>query len=275
MTKQMQTQQATVTTEVAPHPAPMQASNALIPANITEAMQMADMLANSDIVPKDFKGKSGNILVAIQWGLEVGLPPLQALQNIAVINGRPSMWGDAVLALVRGSGKLEYIKEADDGHTATCIVKRKGEPTEHISTFSMDDAKQAGLLNKAGPWSQYPKRMRQMRARSFALRDVFPDVLKGIAIAEEVMDTETIDTTATATTETVTIPTAPPKKEEPRHKIVGNRIMEKVGGDVAAFKAFVIEKLEWPADTPLEGKWMEKLTDEELDILESAVGLVA
>jgi hypothetical protein len=53
----------------------------------------------------------------------------------------------------------------------------------------MDDAKAAGLLGKQGPWSQYPKRMRQMRARGFALRDVFPDVLKGMPVAEEVMDT--------------------------------------------------------------------------------------
>ena len=53
----------------------------------------------------------------------------------------------------------------------------------------MEDAQKAGLQGKSGPWSQYPKRMRQMRARAFALRDVFPDVLRGMPIAEEVMDT--------------------------------------------------------------------------------------
>jgi hypothetical protein len=52
----------------------------------------------------------------------------------------------------------------------------------------MDDAKAAGLQGKQGPWTQYPKRMRQMRARAFALRDVFPDVLRGLPVAEEVMD---------------------------------------------------------------------------------------
>ena len=140
------------------------------------------------MVPKDFKGKPGNCLVAIQWGMEIGLKPLQAMQNIAVINGRPSLWGDAVIALVRSSPLCESIIEEDDGRTATCRVKRRGEP-EQSRSFSMDDAKAAGLLGKQGPWTQYPKRMRQMRARAFAVRDVFPDVLKGLPVAEEVMDT--------------------------------------------------------------------------------------
>ncbi|MNR13270.1 hypothetical protein D3C85_1296650 [compost metagenome] len=95
-----------------------------------------------------------------------------------------------MIALVRSSPLCEYIYETDDGETATCRVKRRGEE-EQVRTFSMTDAKLAGLLGKQGPWTQYPKRMRQMRARSFALRDVFPDVLKGMPVAEEVMDTPT------------------------------------------------------------------------------------
>src|SRR5690606_10728351 len=144
--------------------------------SLDEAMRFAEILAKSSIVPKDFSGNPGNILVAIQWGLELGLQPMQAMQNIAVINGRPALWGDAVIALVRSSPLCEYIYETDDGETATCRVKRRGEE-EQVRTFSMADAKAANLLGKAGPWTQYPKRMRQMRARAFALRDVFPDVL--------------------------------------------------------------------------------------------------
>ena len=159
----------------------------LSPQTFEQALTFADILADSDLVPKDFKGKPGNCLIAMQWGAELGLKPLQALQNIAIINGRPALWGDAVIALVRNSPLCEYVTETDDGHTATCRVKRRGE-AEEVRTFSMDDAKVAGLLGKAGPWTQYPKRMRQMRSRAFALRDVFPDVLRGMAIAEEVMD---------------------------------------------------------------------------------------
>lgn len=162
----------------------------LAPQNIEEALKFADFLSASDIVPKDFQRKPANILVAVQWGMELGLQPMQAMQSIAVINGRPSLWGDAVIALVRSSPLCEYVYESDDGETATCRVKRVGED-EQVRTFSMADAAQAGLKGKQGPWAQYPKRMRQMRARSFALRDVFPDVLRGMPMAEEVQDIPT------------------------------------------------------------------------------------
>ncbi|EER60461.1 hypothetical protein AcdelDRAFT_1986 [Acidovorax delafieldii 2AN] len=159
----------------------------LSPQTFEQAMKFSHMLADSDLVPKDFRGKPGNCLIAMQWGSELGLKPLQALSNIAVVNGRAALWGDAVIALVRSSPLCEYVQESDDGHTATCRAKRKGQP-EQVVTFSMDDAKQAGLAGKQGPWAQYPKRMRQMRARAFALRDVFPDVLRGMPVAEEVQD---------------------------------------------------------------------------------------
>lgn len=162
----------------------------LSPQTFDQALTFSKYLADSDLVPKDFKGRPGNCLVAIQWGAELGLKPLQAMQNLAVINGRPALWGDAVIALVRSSPLCEYVVETDDGGTATCKVKRRNEP-EQVRTFSMDDAKAAGLAGKQGPWAQYPKRMRQMRARAFALRDVFPDVLRGLPVAEEVMDTPT------------------------------------------------------------------------------------
>lgn len=159
----------------------------LSPQTFDQALTFSQYLADSDMVPKDFKGKPANCLIAMQWGAELGLKPLQALQNLAVINGRPALWGDAVIALVRASPLCEFVIETDDGSAATCRVKRRGEP-EQQRTFSMDDARAAGLLGKSGPWTQYPKRMRQMRARAFALRDVFPDVLRGMAVAEEVMD---------------------------------------------------------------------------------------
>jgi len=164
-----------------------QRSYDLSPRNFDEAWRMADILANSDMVPKDFKGKPENCLIAIQWGNEVNLKPMQALQNIAVINGRPALWGDAVIALVRSSPLCESIIETEDATSSTCTVKRRGEPPQS-RTFTDDDAKAAGLLGKSGPWSQYKRRMRQMRARAFALRDVFPDVLRGLPVAEELID---------------------------------------------------------------------------------------
>jgi len=154
---------------------------------LERAEYWAKKLAGSDLVPKDFKANPANCFIAIQWGKDLGLAPLQATQNIAVINGRPALWGDAVPALVIASKQCEYINMTFENNTAICKVKRIGQP-EHISTFSMQQAKVAGLLEKQGPWKQYPDRMLQNRARAFALRDVFPDVLKGLYTAEELID---------------------------------------------------------------------------------------
>lgn len=185
----------------------------LAPTNMKEAMEFAGLLAKSDIVPKDYQGKPGNVLVAIQWGMEIGLQPMQAMQNIAVINGRPSIWGDAMIALVRACPAFEYITETQTDREATCVIKRKGEP-EAVRTFSMEDAKRAGLTGKSGPWTQYPKRMMQMRARSWALRDVFPDVLKGMICAEEALDSGPRDVTP-VTRAAATLERIKQSKQEP------------------------------------------------------------
>jgi len=162
------------------------------PANLTEAIQFSDLLASSSIVPKAYQGKPQDILVCVQWGYEMGLAPMQALQNIAVINGKPSVYGDAAMALVQASPVCEDVEEFFENEgtpnpIAVCVAKRKGRKPV-IAKFSVEDAKRAGLWGKQGPWSAYPKRMMQMRARGFALRDAFPDVLKGMITAEEAQD---------------------------------------------------------------------------------------
>lgn len=165
----------------------------LAPRTFGEAIEFAKMISQSAFVPREFRGKPGEILAAIQYGFEIGVGPMQALQNIAVINGKPSVYGDLALALVQASGLLEDHKETDDGTTATCMVKRRGDSTSHVVTFSMADAKLAGLSGKQGPWQTHTKRMRQMRARGFALRDKFADVLKGVITREEAEDYPTSD----------------------------------------------------------------------------------
>ena len=139
--------------------------------------------------PSAFLGKPEQILCAIQYGLEIGLSAMQALQSIAVINGKPSIYGDGLMALCQSFCECEDIKEEFDHKTmtATCIVKRKGRsPVVH--QWDVAKATKAGLWDKAGPWKQYPERMLQMRARGFALRDAFADRLKGIITAEEARD---------------------------------------------------------------------------------------
>ena len=159
------------------------------PRTLDEAMKFCEIMANSELVPKDYRDKPGNIMVAIQLGQELGLTPMRALRCIAVINGRASMWGDEMLALVLASPICEYVRETDSTETkGVCKVKRKGDDEEHVSTFTLEDAKRAGLLGKQGPWQTSTKRMLTLRARGFALRDKFPDVLAGLVTAEEALD---------------------------------------------------------------------------------------
>ncbi|WP_146140147.1 hypothetical protein [Alsobacter soli] len=155
-------------------------------------MTLAKAVVASRMAPKGLETPEA-CMVAILHGLEVGLTPLMALQRIAVIDGRPTIWGDAALALVRSSGQCRLIKEwvqgeGPDDWTACCAVQRRSEPEALTRQFSVADAKQAGLWGQPGPWSGYPRRMLQMRARAFALRDGFADVLGGLYLREEFED---------------------------------------------------------------------------------------
>lgn len=159
----------------------------LAPRNLSEAMEFAKIISSSDMVPKDYIGKPGNVLVAVQTGAELGLKPMQSLQGISVINGRPGVWGDAMWALILSHPEYEDSIEEKTDTQCTVTLKRRNKSAV-VVTFSMDDAKKAGLAGKQGPWQTAPKRMLQMRARAFAARDLFADALKGIKSIEELRD---------------------------------------------------------------------------------------
>lgn len=194
----------------------------LSPTSLDEAMKYAELISTSNICPKAMQGKPGDVLVAVQLGNEVGLKPLQAIQNIAVINGRPTLWGDAMLALVRSSGAMSTIVESVAEGVATCTVVRSDDPAIHERTFSLDQAKRAGLLGKQGPWSQYPERMLQLRARGFALRDIFGDVLCGLYSREEVEDMPIIKDVAQTTL-------VIEKDSQPKPASAKQKLKEKMG----------------------------------------------
>ena len=153
-------------------------------------MQLADKLSKAELVPQQYRGKPNNILVAIQWGMELGLTPMRALQSIAIINGKASIYGDELLGLVKSHPAFRGCEEKVENNVATCTIKRDvaGEMEVTERTFSKDDAVKSKLWGKAGPWQQYPDRMLQMRARGFAIRDAFPDAIKGIITYEELRD---------------------------------------------------------------------------------------
>lgn len=164
---------------------------AIVPTTMDEAYRLANAVVVSGLAPKGLETPE-KAMVAILAGLEVGLTPMAALQRIAVVNGRTTIWGDGAIGLVRASGLLlhmdEHIEGEGDKRVAWCEVHRKGEKHAVTRTFSVQQAKQAGLWNKSGPWQQFPERMLQMRARAFALRDVFADVLGGLYVREEIED---------------------------------------------------------------------------------------
>lgn len=155
-------------------------------------MKLAGQLASSELVPKCFRGKAQDLFICWSMGYQIGLSPEQAMQCIAVINGKPAMWGDDMLALVMSHKDFEDIIEdpiLKDGNVFgySCTVKRRGR-ADKTNKFDLNDAKKAGLLAKGGVWTQYPERMLKLRARGFTLRDAFPDALKGIKPREEVED---------------------------------------------------------------------------------------
>lgn len=178
---------------------------AFIPRTIEEIKWTVGLLISAGLAPDSFKGDPKKITVAVLKGLEVGLPPLTAVSNIAVINGRASIWGDAALALVQSRNVIEKFeveeigdKPAEDAETNAfpptygfaVRIWRRGQSAPYTGKFTVGDAKRAKLwMNPSkAPWMQHPKRMLKIRATAFPLRDGFADCLNGLSIREEVED---------------------------------------------------------------------------------------
>ncbi len=248
-------------------------------ATMGEAMAFAQMVAKSDFAPKDFKGKPESCLLAIQHGAEVGLSPMQSLQSIAVINGRPTIWGDAALALVQSSPACEYVREYIDGEgdkaVAVCEVKRRGYPAPTEAHFSMADAKRAGLAGKSGPWTQYPSRMLALRARGFALRNAFADVLRGLVTAEEAQDYPQPEAAKEAA-KTPTVVLSKPEPAEPGKATAEDMMKSRLAvnratkvGELERFQSVTEQRLQAGFYTPAQADELLNLINGKLDILTS------
>jgi hypothetical protein len=175
----------------------------LVPKDLSEAMSLAKLIAESDLAPKDYRNKPGNVLIAVQMGQEVGLSPMAAIQSIAVINGKPSLYGDVGKAILLSNGFIIEEAGAEEIKAkgfATCKITRPGHPP-CIRTFGKDDAIKAKLWGKDGPWTNYPERQMAWRAFWFAARDIGADVLKGLMGAEEIVDLDPKDITPKADAE--------------------------------------------------------------------------
>ena len=253
--------------------------NGLSLTTMTDALAFATMVAATDFPPKDFRGKPESCLLAIQHGAEIGLSPMQSLQSIAVVNGRPTIYGDAALAVCLASPVCEWVVESVDGEgekmVATCSAQRRGYPAPIISTFSVADAKAAGLWAKGGPWTQYPKRMLAMRARGFALRNAFADVLRGLVTSEEAGDYQQIDTVAidrkNVQAKVVEVANVPRIEAEPASDVAAK-------AEAAIYRAKTVDRCETLRAMLDERKASGAITDRQFDhlvmILHARIGHV-
>lgn len=184
------------------------------PQNLNEALTISKQLATSDLCPKSFGGKPENVLAAIMMGHELGFGVMQSLSNIAVVNGRASVWGEAVSALILNSGICEYLLDSVAGEGKTLAVtiktKRSGMP-EYVYTYSWADAEKAGLTGK-DTYQKYPKDMLYWKCLGRVSKRNYADVLKGIAIREN-MD-EPIETESVGHVEIVKPAKAAPAEEK-------------------------------------------------------------
>ena len=167
------------------------------PTNFGELEVFCKRICATAMVPKAYVGKPEEAAATIMFGKEIGLPPMTALQFIANINGRPGVYGDALPGIAMNKGLIREMREwfegepLQDGYTAWCEVRRP-DGSKATNYFSVGDAKKAGLWSKPGPWTQYPRRMLQWRARGWAIRDAAPNLLFGMT-AEELQDMEIAD----------------------------------------------------------------------------------
>lgn len=208
---------------------------------LSQALEFSEMICRGGFAPKG--GTPQSVATAVIFGQTLGLNPMASVQNICVINGKPSIYGDAVMALLLARNVLESFSETTEGEgdarTATCRAQRKGFPDEFVRTFSVADAKRAGLWGKSGPWTTYPDRMLAMRARGFCVRDGFADILGGLITSDEAYDypappqrgrpRKVEQSTATVVAPQ---PPQPPQPEQPRKaKKVAKKVAKRTVAD--------------------------------------------
>jgi hypothetical protein len=157
-----------------------------MPQTIGEKMTMAKSLVESGLMPPALN-TAQKVFVSLQWGHELGLSPMVAVNSIAVINNKPTLSADIMYALVRASpeyGGSEWVSM--DANKAEVKITRKSAAGSETfrGYFDMKMAVEAGLASKP-VWKACPARMLKHRALSYALRDAFPDVLAGIYTPEE------------------------------------------------------------------------------------------
>lgn len=162
--------------------------------------------------------KPAQAIFIILKGYELNISPLQALADIHLVNGKPGLSVQLMISLANRSGMLSHfdIPDADEANKtgrATVSATRKDRPDSPITmTFTVEDAKKAGLWDKSGPWKQYPGQMLVNRAVSMLLRRIIPEALSGMYLVEELENTDHSEPSVTISE---TLNALPAPKAEP------------------------------------------------------------
>lgn len=150
---------------------------------------LAQSLAKTDFVPKDFKGKPDQITATMMYGREIGLPPMTTLQNTHVIHGRVGMYAEQLRAMILAAGH-EY--EIEESTSDRCVIsgRRKGSERWQQHEYTMDRAKLSGLYAQNEQYRKRPTEMLLARASGIMAHAQFPDVIRGMGAIEELEGVE-------------------------------------------------------------------------------------
>lgn len=157
--------------------------------------RQARALSPSSLIPKHLRGKDNtetlaNVTLVLAYGAELGLGAVASLSGIAVVNGRPFAESQTLAAAVRASGHCLYLRRTECGQgKVTWETHRRGEPSPESRTFTWEQATKAGLSGR-DTYKAHPERMLSARALGWLLRDVYPDVTKGLGTEAERDDYE-------------------------------------------------------------------------------------
>jgi hypothetical protein len=264
---------------------------AIVPQTFEETFRISRAVVSAGLAPAALVGKktgdeaASAVAVAIMSGAELGLKPMVALRSFTVINGRPALYGDGLINVVRQSGKVAYLRtgcEMRDGQMiGWCEAKRNDTNEDKRVEFSQADAERAGLWQSDAlirkqvwengqkiwkndqpndsPWFRFPQRMLAWRAAGYCLRELFGDVLGGIRDEYEAREIADAEEMRDITPRQPPVPPKPPAPPEPPAEVIENEPTEQVPEEVEFDAAGYFEELE----TALAGA-MDDATVEEV-----------
>lgn len=156
--------------------------------SMAAAKQLGDALADTDLVPKDYKGKPGNAAAAILYGAELGLNPIQSLQQIFVVHGSPAIYARTAVALLKRHGiVVQTVSSTNEAVTVRATDPRTGQVEE--STWDYARAQLAGYTSNK-KYDTDPQAMLYAKSAMEVCRKIAPDILLGIPYSREELDLE-------------------------------------------------------------------------------------